>query len=218
MLVESITTVSNEIFEKTGILPSDADAEQYCQVSGTKGLRVLTNTLRGHVFEKYWDIINDKKYFFCPNKDCNIVYFNNTDHYYFSTTDVKTKVSHKIGEEPRPICYCLNVLEHKIIDEIVVKQCCTSLEDIKKYTGARTGKLCHITNPSGRCCGPQVNEIISKGIQLLSKEKESVELVLEQIHNGCEYCKHEIEFISPSFDILEDTCKSCNIKWEKPRN
>lgn len=216
MFVESIVTVSNKVLKKISKIPSNIDPNRICPVSGTQGLRVTIVTLRGHVFEKYWDIIDDKDYFFCPNKDCYIVYFNNAKEYFFSTSDVKTRVSQKSGEEPRPICYCLNVLEHKIIDEIVIKKCCSSLEDIKKYTGARTGKLCHIRNPSGRCCGPQVNEVISKSIELLSQEEESVDKVLEQIHSGCEYCDHEMEYIEPSFKILEDTCKSCDIKWKKP--
>ncbi|HKZ43166.1 MAG TPA: hypothetical protein VJ044_19570, partial [Candidatus Hodarchaeales archaeon] len=142
------------------------DGQALCPVTETKGLKVTEVTLRNHVHEKYWDIISVGNYYFCGAHDCPVVYFNNVEEMYFTTSDVKTRVSHKNGPEPRPICYCLNVLEHKILDEILIKKCCTSLEDVKKYTGARTGKFCHITNPSGRCCGPQVNETIAKGLEL----------------------------------------------------
>ncbi|KKK74498.1 hypothetical protein LCGC14_2883150, partial [marine sediment metagenome] len=189
---------------------------KFCPVSGSKGLIVKKITMRNHIQEKYWDIISDTNYFFCPQKKCPIIYFNNEKSYYFLEDGVKTRVAHKDGEEPRPICYCLNVLEHRILDEIVTTKRATSLEDIKKYTGARTGKLCHINNPSGRCCGPQVNEVIAKGIELLSEETNVQETILETVHSGCEYCQHEIEYLEPSISLVADTCKACKIDWEKP--
>jgi len=46
------------------------------------------------------------------------------------------------------VCYCKNVSEEEIIDHVAIKQCCTTIEDIQKHTGANTGSLCHIKNPS----------------------------------------------------------------------
>jgi len=46
------------------------------------------------------------------------------------------------------ICYCKNVTEEAIIDHVAIKQCCTTIEDIQKHTGANTGNHCHVKNPS----------------------------------------------------------------------
>ena len=194
----SITTVSGET-----IVNNTNKKElglEFCPVSHSKGLIVKKITLRGHVQEKYWDIISDKNYYFSLDKKCPLIYFNNEKRYYFDDKSIKTRISHKIGPEPRPICYCLNVLEHRILDEILDKKCCTSLEDIKKYTGARTGKLCHITNPSGRCCGPQVNEIIAKGLSLLQEDSLLAQSVLKTVHSGCGYCQDTPELVAESIN------------------
>ena len=203
---KNIITVSNE---KISVISKNTPKESisnYCPVSHTKGLIVKKITLRTHVNEKFWDIISDSNYFFCPSKQCPIIYFNNKNNYYFDERSVKTRVSYKNGSEPRPICYCLNVLEHRILDEILVKKCCTSLEDVKKYTGARTGKFCHIYNPSGRCCGPQVNEIINKGLALLQKDSSLAQEVIHTVHSGCEYCKDTPEMIQKSINQIIETC------------
>ena len=63
----------------------------------------------------------------------------------------------------------------------MVKHCCNSLDDIKQFTGARTGKLCHITNPSGRCCGPIVNEVIAKGLKFATSDIYFQQEILDKI-------------------------------------
>ena len=50
--------------------------------------------------------------------------------------------------------------EKQILDELLVKKCCDSIKDIQEFTGANTGKNCAITNPSGRCCGNKIKEIL----------------------------------------------------------
>ena len=47
------------------------------------------------------------------------------------------------------VCYCLKVTEEEIIDHVANKQCCNSIEDIQKHTGANTGNQCLIMNPKG---------------------------------------------------------------------
>ena len=214
-MAPAITTVSNKRIPIQEDTNEKNDFEIICPVDYTKGLKVTVVTLRNHVLEKYWYIIRNNSFYFCQAKECPMVYFNNNKRYYFTTEDIKSRVSYKKGPEPRPICYCLNVLEHKIVDEILVNKCCTSLEDIKRYTGARTGKLCYVTNPSGRCCGSQVNELIVRGLQLLKEDSLLVRDLLRTVHSGCEYCQHESEYINPSISQIVDSCKECHIPWEE---
>jgi hypothetical protein len=58
----------------------------------------------------------------------------------------------------------MSVTEAQIVEEIQVKRCCDSLEDIKEYTKARTGKLCHVTNPARRCCGKHVTAVVERAL------------------------------------------------------
>lgn len=47
------------------------------------------------------------------------------------------------------VCYCKNISEAEIIEHVAIKQCCSTIEDIKKHTGASTGQECHLKNPTG---------------------------------------------------------------------
>ena len=216
MLIQSVKSITGETVSVLSDVEPAEKTQKFCPISLTKGLIVKKVTLRGHVYEKYWDIISDSDYFFCLHRTCPIIYFNNEKNLYFTQESVKSRVAHKDGPDPRPICYCLNVLEHRILDEIVVTKRATTLQEIKEYTGARTGRLCHITNPSGRCCGPQVNQVIAKGLKLLGEALDVQESVLELVHSGCVYCEHEISYLEPSIDLVEDSCQACHIDWEKP--
>ncbi len=141
-----------------------------CPACGRKSWNVPQNiTLVSHVKEIYWPRIKSltdqyRGFRFCPHLGCPLVYYHPKIHFVATVNDLKTRVSYKVTEPPIPVCYCVGVLAETIREEIVVKQCCDSLEDIKKYTGARTGKWCHITNPSGRCCGPMVDRVIKAAL------------------------------------------------------
>ena len=50
---------------------------------------------------------------------------------------------------PIPICYCANVMEEQILYHVAEAQCCSTLEDIKRHTGANTGCECITKNPAG---------------------------------------------------------------------
>jgi bacterioferritin-associated ferredoxin len=86
-----------------------------------------------------------------------------------------------IQAELRPICYCKGVLEKQILDELLVKQCCDSLKDIQEYTGANLGHDCKITNPSGRCCGSQIKELLNWA----KKQKLLIHAPLLEEANSC---------------------------------
>jgi NAD(P)H-nitrite reductase large subunit len=50
---------------------------------------------------------------------------------------------------PVPICYCANVTEEEILHHVAVAQCCSTLDEIKRHTGANTGCECLTKNPAG---------------------------------------------------------------------
>lgn len=113
---------------------------------------------------------------FCANGDCPVFYFDNRRSIYFTKSEVKTRYGPKEKADPRPICYCLNILAEQIRTEIEDKRCCYSLQDIVAYTKARTGKWCLTTNPSGKCCREYLPKIVD-----IYLHKAGIEPVADQL-------------------------------------
>ncbi len=142
--------------------------QDVCPVSATGGQKVKQVTLGNHLRPDHWRWVWEDGFYFCSAPACPVVYFHNGQRVYFTQDDVRTRVGIKAGSSPVPVCYCMNVTEERIIEEIQVKRCCTSLEDIKNYTRARTGKLCHVTNPSGKCCGKHLTAVVERALAAVS--------------------------------------------------
>ncbi len=175
----NVVSVSNQRLD----LESEEEEEKeeprgldICPLCLNKGKRVFKKTMSNHVWPKYWKLIDEQGFFFCETRPCLIVYFNNDKSIYFGLNDLHSVVMHKLAIESlfRPVCYCMSVLEETILEELLVKQCCDSLEDIKAYTSANKGKSCVITNPSGRCCGKPIKEIIEWAREKREKADEEV--------------------------------------------
>lgn len=158
----SVISVSNKTLDYSSIQEKIERKDKICPLSGDQGLRLLKKTIANHVFPKFWNYIDDTKLYYCQNEGCPVVYFNAIKERFFGLDDLHSIVMHKIpvNTENRPVCYCKNVLEDQILNELINKKCCDSLIDIQNFTGANTGKNCAITNPTGRCCGKQIKEII----------------------------------------------------------
>lgn|GEM_PF-246143 len=138
----------------------DVGPKDVCPISGSRGHRVMKVTVSNHVDSKFWYYLKSDWFWFCNDPKCPVVYYNNELAVYFLKDEVKTKVFQKESLEDRPVCYCLSVTEAMIREEIMVKKCCDSLEDIQKFTKAGTGRWCPITNPSGKCCKEYLGELI----------------------------------------------------------
>jgi copper chaperone CopZ len=149
--------ISMEYMElsREGVKPKDV-----CPVSGSRGHRVMKVTVSNHVDSRLWHYLKSDWFWFCSDPGCPVVYYNNELGVYFLKDEVKTRVFQKELSEDRPVCYCLSVTEAMIREEILVKRCCDSLEDIQKFTKAGTGRWCPITNPSGKCCKEYLGELI----------------------------------------------------------
>lgn len=52
-------------------------------------------------------------------------------------------------EKEVTVCYCANVTEEEILRHVAVEQCCSTLDEIKRHTGANTGCKCLTENPAG---------------------------------------------------------------------
>ncbi len=139
-------------------------------------------TMSVHLPAEYWTLLGDG-FRFCFTRSCPMMYYRNHGKVYFTKAEIKTRFGPKEAEPPRPVCYCLQVTEEQIAEEILQKKCCTTLQDIQRFTRAGTGKWCLTTNPSGKCCREYLPDIVGKYTERVeeSELKEGVESVLENI-------------------------------------
>ncbi len=185
----------------------DWGSPELCPSCHRKSWNIPQNiTLISHIREAYWTRMKEltdtyKGFRFCPHQGCEVVYYHPDIPFVATIHDLRTRVGYKVTDPPVPVCYCIGVLARTIREEIVVKQCCDTLEDIKKYTGANTGKWCHITNPSGRCCGPMVRRVVESALRervSVSLKDEAVSLA-QSIPDNSE---------TPEEPTVEDSCCS----------
>lgn len=150
---------------------------------GHSGKRVLQVTMATHVREEYWPLLGDG-FRFCWTPTCEVIYYNNDKSIYFVKGELRTRFGPKESTSPRPICYCLQVTEEQIADEILKKKCCFSVEDIEYYTKAGTGKWCLTTNQSGKCCREYLDNIVDKYSQKVDTKqlKQQLESIKRNIH------------------------------------
>ena len=94
-------------------------------------------------------------YFFCPNPQCEVVYFSEAQH--FNKTEVKVPVFPKDRGPEVPVCYCFgwtrNRLAHAILKQ---EQPIASIHDHVQEN--RCG--CEVNNPQGTCCLGNVTDFI----------------------------------------------------------
>lgn len=60
------------------------------------------------------------------------------------------------------VCYCSNVTMVQILNALA--DGAKTLDDIRKMTGACTLGKCRELNPTGKCCSPQIIDIIEAAI------------------------------------------------------
>jgi len=201
--VSGIPINLNEEYVKL-VKRGDREAEKVCPSCGIKGVRVLPVTIATHVDVKYWDLIKNDVFYFSFTPECPIMYYNNSKGIYFIKDEVKTRFGLKEKEPPRPICYCLQVTEEQIADEILNKRCCDSLEDIEAYTKIGTGKWCLTTNPSGKCCREYLGNIVEKYLNMV--RGENVKKLLQEVKTKITEPLRRVEL-----EIRGMTCESCTV-------
>lgn len=156
--------------EKVLLRCTNESGDMTCPKCGKEGQKVENVTVKSLVKHAQSPQVGEQDYLLCTTPTCEIVYFNNDTGKLFPKKDITVRVWFKETEDPIPVCYCANVTEKQIREEIAVKKRAKDLNDIKQYTGAMTGGKCKYTNPTGKCCGAVVNAAIKKSLgELASK-------------------------------------------------
>lgn len=128
-----------ELNPNTKIIPA-------CPICHGAGQKVRKITVENQV--KQGIKVEDVQFFLCRTPDCDVAYYNQ-DGKTILQEQLINKIWFKEVPPPVPICYCANVTEEEILYHVVVAKCCTTLDDIKKHTGANSGCECLTKNPAG---------------------------------------------------------------------
>ena len=87
---------------------------------------------------------------FCPDADCDIVYFDGAG-VRFTTADVRVPVWQKLPFGSRQVCYCFGESEASIRAEIALTGASSAVARLRAHIAA--GRCaCEVRNPRGTCC------------------------------------------------------------------
>lgn len=115
-----------------------------CPVNGIEYAEVSARTIAHHIKHAWqWDG-NGRRFFFCEDPDCDVVYFGDDDSVIL-TSQLKTEVGVKTTAEHATLCYCFGVTRADALNDPA----------IRNYVVAQTRLglcSCDTSNPSGRCC------------------------------------------------------------------
>jgi hypothetical protein len=140
-----------------------------CPSCGGKGKRVPLITLKSLLNAASLEMIEPESlYAFCPNSDCNTVYFNSNHPQTFEASCLKVPVFQKnLGMEV-PVCYCFDWTRERLVQAVNENQ--HPIDHIKGNMKSEKCK-CEVNNPQGTCCLGNVSTFV----QSLSNESHDHE-------------------------------------------
>ena len=115
-----------------------------CPINAQQYLEVEIKTILQHIQSPWEKELQDEKYYFCDDPDCDVVYFGLSGSV-IKKSELRTLVGKKEKSVDTLICYCFGVS----------KKAAHKNSDIKMYVTQQTKKkncACETRNPSGRCC------------------------------------------------------------------
>lgn len=116
-----------------------------CPVNGKSYGKVGLRTILHHICKPWNKIFPKQQYYFCTDKDCNVVYFAE-DNSRVLRNELRESVGHKSKSPQRTICYCFDIKLSDIERDP---------QKYKQFVIEKT-KLsqcnCETRNPSGKCC------------------------------------------------------------------
>ena len=146
--------------EGCSVTTSDSEAV-LCPVSRTIGPKVDLITVKALLRGTALRRLDGKAYRFCPELDCDIVYFDRGADSVFEKRDLDVRVGQKESEDPIPICYCFDITEADLFKGISE----TGATDIPAMITAevRAGHCaCEVKNPQGSCCLGNVSKAVKR--------------------------------------------------------
>lgn len=121
-----------------------------CRRCGREGQPVDRTTLQALLKPEAQGELNGNCYRFCETRNCPVVYYDGNGTQ-FSKEQLRVRVRLKETEDPIPVCYCFDVTERMIHEEIERTGKSTASTRIRAEVKAGYCR-CEVENPSGRCC------------------------------------------------------------------
>lgn len=151
-----------------------------CPVSGTVGLHVRLITLKALLKGDALRRLDGKTYRFCPDSNCDVVYFDRPADSVFRKHDLTTRVGQKESEAPIPICYCFDITMADLSKDIVAGGKPRIPAEIAVHVSAGHC-ACEVKNPQGSCCLGDLTKALTRlGLQNLARGDHRVELFVQK--------------------------------------
>jgi len=122
---------------------------------------VQNATVRHLVKDNLVEGVGSDDYHLCMTEDCDVVYFKPDKILY--RADLTVPVWFKINANPKYICYCNKVTQEQI-EAAVINHNASEMKDIVRLTGAMKNGRCLQNNPTGKCCGSVIQQIIKNAL------------------------------------------------------
>lgn len=138
---------------------------ELCPVCKIQGESVSNITVEHLVTDDHHIEVIGDHYQICMNKDCDVIYYDNTNDIRFFKDQIKVPIWFKKNAEPKYACYCSKVTEKQVIDAVIYHGAKT-VKDVNAITSAMKNPDCKKNNPLGVCCHKIVQEAIDKGLAI----------------------------------------------------
>jgi len=148
-----------------------------CPVSGAVSLNVDLVTLKAMLTSSALRRLDGRAYRFCPDSECEVVYFDREAGSVFRKSDVLVRIGRKETTDPIPVCYCFDISEADLRREIERY----GKTDIPAMITAevRAGHCaCEVRNPQGTCC----LGIVSKAAKRIQAEVATSAAEMRVVH------------------------------------
>lgn len=131
-----------------------------CQKPGAKVKQVTLKAMLSVSLKE----IREEEYFFCSQRECEIVYFSNSQDgdgktNTFNKQNLRVQVFQKEELGETPVCYCFKHTFNSIQGEIKGNESEGVYDEISDLL--KKGKCaCEIRNPQGSCCLGNVKKVV----------------------------------------------------------
>ena len=115
-----------------------------CPANNKEYVAVEVKTILQHIKSPWLQILDEEKYYFCDDPNCDVVYFGLTGSV-INKNELRTVVGVKEDSDDTTVCYCFGISKTQAIQDA----------ELKTYVTQQTKEkmcACDIRNPSGRCC------------------------------------------------------------------
>jgi hypothetical protein len=105
--------------------------------------------------------LDGKAYRFCPESNCDVVYFDREADSVFRKHDLGVRVGQKESEDPIPVCYCFEITFADLRNSIAA----TGETGIPAMITAEIQAghcACEVKNPQGSCCLGNVSKVVNQ--------------------------------------------------------